>query len=93
MTPTQIEKKAQSGRIVEQNSQHVHVHVHPSLEVLKHFCVLNSNKNEIYDVVGILIYITMLNTPSASYKPRKVFTFQHFSFCELLKFHAQLCLA
>ena len=32
----------------------------------------------------------MINTPSVSLKGRKVFVFQHLSFYEQLKFHAQL---
>ena len=33
---------------------------------------------------------TALNATFQSLKARKVFIFQHFSFCEQLKFHAQL---
>ena len=41
-------------------------------------------------IVGILSFISMINTPSESLKGRKVFIFQHFSFYEQLKFHAKL---
>ena len=41
-------------------------------------------------VVGILIFIGMINTTSDCLKARKVFIFQYFSFYEQLKFHAQL---
>ena len=40
--------------------------------------------------VGILTFISMINTTFESLKARKVFIFQHFSFYEQLKFHAQL---
>ena len=43
--------------------------------------------------VGILIFIRMINATSESLKAGKVFIFQHFSFYEQLKFHAQLSLA
>ena len=38
--------------------------------------------------VGILTFISMINTKSESLEARKVFIFQHFSFYEQLKFHA-----
>ena len=41
-------------------------------------------------IVGILTFISMINTTSNSLKARKVFIFQHFSLYEQLKFHAQL---
>ena len=41
-------------------------------------------------IVGILTFISMINTTSESLKARKICIFQHFSFCEQLKFHAQL---
>ena len=41
-------------------------------------------------IVGILTFISMINTTSESLKVRKVFIFQHFSFPGQLKFHAQL---
>ena len=41
-------------------------------------------------IVGILTFISMVNTPSKSLKARNVFIFQHLSFYEKLKFHAQL---
>ena len=42
-------------------------------------------------IVGILIFISMINTTLNSLKAREVFIFQHFSLYEQLKFHAQLC--
>ena len=42
--------------------------------------------------VGILTFMSMINTTSQSLKARKFFIFQHFVFHEQLKFHAQLCL-
>ena len=39
-------------------------------------------------IVGILAFISMINTPPDSLKARKVFIFQHFSFNEQLKFLA-----
>ena len=41
-------------------------------------------------IVGILTFISMINTISESLKARKVFIFQHFNVYEQLKFHAQL---
>ena len=41
-------------------------------------------------IVGILTFISMINTKSESLKASKVFIFQHFSFYEKLKFCAQL---
>ena len=41
-------------------------------------------------IVGILTFISMLNTTSESLKARTVGIFQQFSFYEQLKFHAQL---
>ena len=41
-------------------------------------------------IVGILTFISMKNPPLNSLKAREVFIFQHFSFYEKLKFHAQL---
>ena len=40
--------------------------------------------------VGILTFISMINTTFESLKARKIFIFQHFSFCEQLKFRTQL---
>ena len=42
---------------------------------------------------GILTFISMINTTSESFKEKKVFIFQHLSFHEQLKFHAQLICA
>ena len=41
-------------------------------------------------IVGNLTFSNMINTPYESLKARKFFIFQHFSFYEKLKFHAQL---
>ena len=41
-------------------------------------------------IVGILTFISMINTTPESLKARKVFIFQYFSFHEQLKFHTQL---
>ena len=41
-------------------------------------------------IVGILTFISMINTTSESLKARKVIIFQHFNFCDRLKFNAQL---
>ena len=43
--------------------------------------------------VGILTFMDMINTTSASSKARNTIIFQHFSYYEQLKFHAQLSLA
>ena len=40
-------------------------------------------------IVGILTFITMINTTFVSLKAINVFIFQHFSFYEQLKFHDQ----
>ena len=39
-------------------------------------------------IVGILTFMSRIIITSESYKATKVFIFQHFSFCEQLKFHA-----
>ena len=41
-------------------------------------------------IVGILTFMSMINTTFNSLKARKVFICQHFSFYEQLQFHAQL---
>ena len=41
-------------------------------------------------IVGIVTFISMINTTSEGLKAREVFIFQHLSFYEQLKFHAQL---
>ena len=41
-------------------------------------------------IVGILTFISMINTTSETLKARKVFIFQHISFYEPVKFHVQL---
>ena len=40
-------------------------------------------------VVGILTFISMIYTTSESLIARKIYIFQHYSYHELLKFHAQ----
>ena len=40
-------------------------------------------------IVGILTFISMINTTSESLKARKVSIFQHFRFMRKLKFRAQ----
>ena len=40
--------------------------------------------------VGILTFMSIINTAFESLKARKVFVFQYFSFYEQLKFNAQL---
>ena len=40
-------------------------------------------------IIGILTFISMINTSSESLKARTVFIFQHFNFYEQLKYHAQ----
>ena len=41
--------------------------------------------------VGILPFISMINTASEHLKARTIFIFQHFRFYEQLKFYAQIC--
>ena len=41
-------------------------------------------------IVGILTFISRINTTSESFKARKIFISHHFTFYEQLKFHAQL---
>ena len=41
-------------------------------------------------IVGILTFISMVDTTSESLKAREVLIFQYFSFNEQLEFHAQL---
>ena len=43
---------------------------------------------EMSRIVGILIFMRMINTTSESLNARKVIIFQHFSFYEQLKFHS-----
>ena len=42
-------------------------------------------------IVGILIFMNMINTTSEHLKARKIVTFKQFRFYEHLKFNAQLC--
>ena len=44
-------------------------------------------------IVGILTFISMINTTSETLKARNFFIRGYFSFCEQLKFHAQLSCA
>ena len=41
-------------------------------------------------IVGILIFISVINTTPERLKARNFFICRHFNFYELLKFHAQL---
>ena len=41
--------------------------------------------------VGILTFISLINTTAKTLKARKVFISQHFRFYEQLTFHAHLC--
>ena len=41
-------------------------------------------------IIGILTFINLTHTTSESLNARNIFIFQHFSFYEQLKFHAQL---
>ena len=41
-------------------------------------------------IVGILMFMSMINTTSEHLKARKVFIFKQFKYYEHLKFHAQL---
>ena len=41
-------------------------------------------------IVGILTFISMINTTSESFEARNVIIFKHFSFYDQLKFYAQL---
>ena len=45
---------------------------------------------KISKIVGILTFISMINTTSERFKARNFFICQYFSFYEQLKFHAQL---
>ena len=40
--------------------------------------------------IDILTFISKIKAASESFKARKIFIFQHFTFYEQLKFHAQL---
>ena len=70
----------------------------PVPEVIKKF-MLNSAEDEIYPVinvkmptiVGILTFISMINTTFERLAARSFFICQYFSFYEQLKFRAQLC--
>ena len=67
-------------------------------EFINTFFVLNSAEHEIYHalnvkmptIVGILTFISMINTASERLKARNFFICQNFSFYEELKFRAQL---
>ena len=42
-------------------------------------------------IVGILMFISRINTPSGSSKQEKFIIFPYFTFYEQFRFHAQLC--
>ena len=53
--------------------------------------MFNSTENEIYlAYVGLLTFIRRINTTAECFGAEKILMFQHFSFYEQLKFHAQL---
>ena len=68
-----------------------------ALDVIKLF-MLNSTEQKNFllingkmpTAVGILTFICRINTTYESLKARNDFIFQHFSFYEQLKFHAEL---
>ena len=70
----------------------------PGPEVIKHFsCPTQLSTKFILlinvkmpTIVGILSFISMINTTSERLKARDIVIFQQFSFYEQLKFHAQL---
>ena len=70
----------------------------PGPEVIKKFpCSTQLSMNFILlidikmpTIVGILTFISRINTVSESFKARTIFIFSHFAFYEQLKFHAQL---
>ena len=49
-----------------------------------------AHKLENIGIVGILTFMSIINTAFESWKARKFSIFQHFSFCERIKCHAQL---
>ena len=66
----------------------------PGPEVIKKI-MLNSAEHEIYpahkcSIVGILTFISRINTVSESLKARNYFICRYLSFYEQLKFRAQL---
>ena len=71
---------------------------YPGLEVIKHFsCSTQLSTKFILlinvkmpTIVGILTFISMINTTSERLRARNVFICQYFSFSEQLKFPAQL---
>ena len=77
------------------------IKIHPCIpghEVIKLFSYLTQLSTKfimlIYvkmpTIVGILTFISMINTESERLKARNFFICQYFSFYEQLKFHAQL---
>ena len=70
----------------------------PGLEVIKLFsCSTQIRTKSILlisvkmpTIVDILTFISRINTTSESFQAKNVTIFQHFSFYEHLKFHAQL---
>ena len=62
------------------------VHAQLSME----FIMLINVKMPTTVTVGILTFISMINTSSGRLKARKIYNFQHFRLYTQLKFHAQL---
>ena len=52
--------------------------------------LINVKMPTIVDISGISTFISMISTASESLKAQKVLIFQHISFYEQLKSHAQL---
>ena len=79
-------------------AEYVSLHVNPGPEVIKLFSCsaqlsiqsIMLNYIKMPTIVGILIFISIINKISASLKARKVFIYQHFSFYEQLNFCTQL---
>ena len=71
---------------------------HPGPEVIKLFSCSNQLSTKFIllinvkmpTIVGILTFISMINTTTKSLKARNVFILQLFNFYDQLKFHAQL---
>ena len=54
------------------------------------FILLINVKMSTITVVGILTFISRIDTPSECFKQEKIVSFQYIAFYEQLKFHAQL---
>ena len=70
----------------------LHILEIPGLKVIKQFYMkfmLHINV-KMPTIVGILTFISRINTKSENLKARKTFIFQNFSFYEQMNFHAQL---